>query len=129
MTIVNAFKRQRIYERSFLHNGSVVFVTTDKLKSSKLCSLLGWRKTVLRRCRCFWRRGSNTSIVSLRVVGGDEKGSLKSKTVNIFTRHKGLEPDFTDLQHVNQRLVFWFGITLHLTYVVFLLTVCLSTLH
>jgi hypothetical protein len=26
--------------------------------------------------------GSNTSIVTLRVVGGDEKGSLKSETVN-----------------------------------------------
>jgi hypothetical protein len=25
--------------------------------------------------------GSNTSIVALRVVGGDEKGSLKSETV------------------------------------------------
>jgi hypothetical protein len=25
--------------------------------------------------------GSNTSIVTLRVVGGDEKGSLKSETV------------------------------------------------
>jgi hypothetical protein len=26
--------------------------------------------------------GSNTSTVTLRVVGGDEKGSLKSETVN-----------------------------------------------
>jgi hypothetical protein len=27
--------------------------------------------------------GSNTSTVNLRVVGGDEKGSLKSETVNM----------------------------------------------
>jgi hypothetical protein len=31
--------------------------------------------------------------VSLRVVGGDEEGSLKSEAVNIFTRPKGLEPE------------------------------------
>jgi hypothetical protein len=30
--------------------------------------------------------GSNTSIVTLRVVGGDEKGSLESETVKILSR-------------------------------------------
>jgi hypothetical protein len=33
--------------------------------------------------------GSNTSIMTLRVVGGDEKGSLKSKTVRYGHETKG----------------------------------------
>jgi hypothetical protein len=37
--------------------------------------------------------GSNTSTVTLRVVGGDEKGSLKSETVNVVARTKGLGPE------------------------------------
>jgi hypothetical protein len=32
--------------------------------------------------------GSNTSTVTLRVVGGDEKGSLKSETVGTRTRER-----------------------------------------
>jgi hypothetical protein len=34
--------------------------------------------------------GSNTSTVTLRVVGGDEKGSLKSETVKYGHEFKGL---------------------------------------
>jgi hypothetical protein len=37
--------------------------------------------------------GSNTSTVTLRVVGGDEKGSLKTETVKYSPRPKGLGPD------------------------------------
>jgi hypothetical protein len=37
--------------------------------------------------------GSNTSTVTLRVVGGDEKGSLKSETAYMATSPKGLGPD------------------------------------
>jgi hypothetical protein len=33
--------------------------------------------------------GSNTSTVTLRVVGGDEKGSLKSETVKYVYESKG----------------------------------------
>jgi hypothetical protein len=33
--------------------------------------------------------GSNTSTVTLRVVGGDEKGSLKSETVKYGHENKG----------------------------------------
>jgi hypothetical protein len=33
--------------------------------------------------------GSNTSTVTLRVVGGDEKGSLKCKTVNYGSKSQG----------------------------------------
>jgi hypothetical protein len=33
--------------------------------------------------------GSNTSTVALRVVGGDEKGSLKSETVKNGHEYKG----------------------------------------
>jgi hypothetical protein len=33
--------------------------------------------------------GSNTSTVTLRVVGGDEKGSLKSETVKYGYKSKG----------------------------------------
>jgi hypothetical protein len=37
--------------------------------------------------------GSNTSTVTLRAVGGDEKGSLKSETVNMVVSPKGLGPE------------------------------------
>jgi hypothetical protein len=33
--------------------------------------------------------GSNTSFVALRVVGGDEKGSLESETVKYGPEHQG----------------------------------------
>jgi IS5 family transposase len=33
--------------------------------------------------------GSNTSTVTLRVVGGDEKGSLKSETVKYGLKYQG----------------------------------------
>jgi hypothetical protein len=33
--------------------------------------------------------GSNTSIVTLRVVGGDEKGSLKSEAVKYGREYQG----------------------------------------
>jgi hypothetical protein len=36
--------------------------------------------------------GSNTSTVTLRVVGGDEKGSLTSETVKYGREPKGLGP-------------------------------------
>jgi hypothetical protein len=36
---------------------------------------------------------SNTSTVALRVVGGDEKGSLKSKTVKYGHESAGLEAE------------------------------------
>jgi hypothetical protein len=37
--------------------------------------------------------GSNTSTVTLRVVEGDEKGSLKSDTVKYGVEPKGLGPE------------------------------------
>jgi hypothetical protein len=37
--------------------------------------------------------GSNTSTVTLRVVGGDEKGSLKSETVKYGRSPNGLGPE------------------------------------
>jgi hypothetical protein len=45
--------------------------------------------------RIYWNKrylqvaGSNTSIVTLRVVGGDEKGSLKSETVKYGRESQG----------------------------------------
>jgi hypothetical protein len=36
---------------------------------------------------------SNTSTVTLRVVGGDEKGSLKSETVKYVRESQGLGPE------------------------------------
>jgi hypothetical protein len=36
------------------------------------------------------KAGSNTSTVVLRVVGGDEKGSLESETVNMIASPTGL---------------------------------------
>jgi hypothetical protein len=50
--------------------------------------------------------GSNTSTVNLRVVGGDEKGSLKSEMVKYGPNPKGLGPekDYTGegQQHVKK---------------------------
>jgi hypothetical protein len=37
--------------------------------------------------------GSNTSTVTLRVVGGDEKGSLKSETVKYVTSPNGIRSE------------------------------------
>jgi hypothetical protein len=37
--------------------------------------------------------GSNTCAVTLRVIGGDGKGSLKSETVNMITSPKGVGPE------------------------------------
>jgi hypothetical protein len=37
--------------------------------------------------------GPNTSTVTLRVVGGSEKGSLKSETVKMVKSPKGLGPE------------------------------------
>jgi hypothetical protein len=34
--------------------------------------------------------GSNTSTVTLRVIGGDEKGSLKSETVKYGLKSQGI---------------------------------------
>jgi hypothetical protein len=36
--------------------------------------------------------GSNTSTVTLRVVGGDDKGSLKYERINMVTSPTGLGP-------------------------------------
>jgi hypothetical protein len=36
-----------------------------------------------------WRRGSYTSTVALRVVGGDEKGSIESETVKYSHKSHG----------------------------------------
>jgi hypothetical protein len=36
-----------------------------------------------------WRRGSNTSTVTLRVVRGDEEGRLKSETVKCGREYQG----------------------------------------
>jgi hypothetical protein len=37
--------------------------------------------------------GSNTSTVTLRVIGGDEKGSLKPETVKYGLESQGLGPE------------------------------------
>jgi hypothetical protein len=37
--------------------------------------------------------GSNKSIVALRLVGGDEKGSLESETVKYVRESTGLGPE------------------------------------
>jgi hypothetical protein len=48
--------------------------------------------------------GSNTSNVTLPVVGGDEKGSLESETVKYGHSPKGVGPDKDyagkDQQHI-----------------------------
>jgi hypothetical protein len=49
--VTNAFSDNAYIDRHFLHNGGVIFVTTDKPNPSTRCSLLGWRKTILKRCR------------------------------------------------------------------------------
>jgi hypothetical protein len=58
-------------------------ITRDELLQCVLClrSALGHERT--RNCFAGVRveAGSNTSTVTLRVVGGDEKGSLETETV------------------------------------------------
>jgi hypothetical protein len=48
--------------------------------------------------------GSNTSTVTLRVVGGDEKGSLKSDTVKHGPKGLGPEKNYAgeDEQHTQK---------------------------
>jgi hypothetical protein len=45
--------------------------------------------------------GSNTSTVTLRVVGGDEMVSLKSETVKYGLESQGLGPEETALARAN----------------------------
>jgi hypothetical protein len=46
--------------------------------------------------------GSNTSTVALRVVGGDEKESLKSETVKIWSRvPRDSDPRMTALERAS----------------------------
>jgi hypothetical protein len=75
----------------------MIWTTTDRWKQNKsYCSLYRQRGVIKRRPEEAKGReeggeggagptrveaGSNTSTVTLRVVGGDEKGSLKSETV------------------------------------------------
>jgi hypothetical protein len=58
-----------------------------------ICFILCWCW-----CICVYatrvEAGSNTSTVTLRVVGSDEKGSLESETVkNMVASPKGLGPE------------------------------------
>jgi hypothetical protein len=80
-------------QRPFLGNGSVNTFRGNEYPRNNRVNV-GNRVFYMRSMpRCYnrdsWRRlrctrveaGSNTSTVTLRVVGGDEKGSLKSETV------------------------------------------------
>jgi hypothetical protein len=49
--------------------------------------------------------GSNTSTVTLRVVGGDEKGSLKTETVKYGSEIQGTDPRKTALAYTKHRPV------------------------
>jgi hypothetical protein len=66
------------------------------------------RFKVIQRGRQSWlqtnsRLGSrsNTSTVTLRVVGGDEKRGLESETVKYGDGHKGLGPEINSLARAN----------------------------
>jgi hypothetical protein len=78
---------QRLAKYQFSQQRGVVCVTTGKVNCSTRCSVVGTRRTTLRgllaNCKPVSRveARSNTSIIALRVVGGDKKGSLESETV------------------------------------------------
>jgi hypothetical protein len=70
-------------------------MTTDKLNPSVRCPLFSSRRTVLRGWLAEQSREnreeaeSNTSTVALRVVGGDEKGSIESERVKYGRKSHG----------------------------------------
>jgi hypothetical protein len=48
--------------------------------------------------------GTNTSTVPLRIVGGDEMGSLKSDTVQLWSKGLGPENDYAgEWKHLIQK--------------------------
>jgi hypothetical protein len=73
---LNAFNRQRIYTRP-LHGNATIVSETDRLTDRKSQCDFDLRQEEFTRVKA----GSNTSTATLRVVGGDEKGSLESETV------------------------------------------------
>jgi hypothetical protein len=83
--------RKRIVRRLLLLNGWANFCCcinnqsfarqpNPSIRFAKDCILKGWLSV---------EAGSNTSTVTLRVVGGDEKGSLKSETVKYGRESQG----------------------------------------
>jgi hypothetical protein len=75
-------------QQSFLGNGSVNRHERNNCTATKgLCFLCGLCRDVISKARqelvdpSRVEAGSNTSTVALRVVGGDEMGSLESETV------------------------------------------------
>jgi hypothetical protein len=73
-----------------LDNGSLKHVSVTTNRHAIMHELLGmvisiWFAPSYKRGTCV-KEGSNTSTVTLRVVGGDENGSLKSETVKYGTR-------------------------------------------
>jgi hypothetical protein len=76
-----AFTRQRRTKHMFAETDTHTKI--EKLRTAVfLCGPCGSYKT--RACEQFRTHvevGSNTSTVTMRVVGGDEKGSLKTETV------------------------------------------------
>jgi hypothetical protein len=62
---------------------------TREINCSTRCPLFGTPRATSRGLLEDWEAGSNTSTVTLRVVGGDEKGSLKSETVKYSLKSQG----------------------------------------
>jgi hypothetical protein len=61
----------------------------DKVSSFRGASTLFLGQQNKDRTQTRVEAGSNTSTVTLRVVGGDEKGSLKSETVKHGRKSQG----------------------------------------
>jgi hypothetical protein len=77
-------------QRMFLGNGSVPTATNMHVIIEErrfLCDPC--REVLTRRDWAMNSAGSNTSTVTLRVVGGDEKGSLKPETVKYGRKSQG----------------------------------------
>jgi hypothetical protein len=84
------FPRQRLREEGILpwkHNtsGPLPRNTLSNIRVS--LEMKGQQKVKLGHARV--EAGSNTSTVTLRVAGGDEKGSLKSETVKYGREYQG----------------------------------------
>jgi hypothetical protein len=89
-------ERQAIIQQPLLSNGSVnkhVSTVTRKDSNNGRYVVYAVRAEVLQpgpvSSLTRMEAGSNTSTVTLRVVAGDEKGSLKSETVKYGHESKG----------------------------------------
>jgi hypothetical protein len=83
--------RKAVLRNPFLGNGSIKTLPRNKNPNmGKMCFLCGpCRGVILKTTGTHVEAGSNTSTVTLRAVGGDEKGNLEPETVKYGSDYQG----------------------------------------